>query len=246
MFSRLQSKNASEEIEEPISNSNSASDTISLSSLNSEQSCSPGVASKSYYCSRGQDRTECHWKESAKLTSRDRRGGDLFGATLSVDHDTGVAVIGAPGASLTGIWREVCGNLAAAIVIRRQELERLERCHIVPGSKEHRPIEHGLLLKGNDRFSFAPSTLCPHPDPYFASHCRQYATQPPTVYTTTNPHGDSENALATCVPLPMNPRSAKFLRFRGAYGSPAQAGSGATAVWRVRTIAPTSSAIVFH
>lgn len=57
--------------------------------------------------------------------------------------------------------------------------------------------------------------------------------QPPTVYTTTNPHGDAENALATRVPLPMDERNAKLLRLKGAYGSTAQAGSGAPLVWQV-------------
>ncbi|CAM9209584.1 unnamed protein product [Hapterophycus canaliculatus] len=117
-----------------------------------------------YYCPRGGHRGQhnCGWEESAKLTASDRRGGDLFGTCLSVNHDDGVVVVGAPGASLTGLWRE-----------------------------------------------------------------------PPTVYTTTNPHGDAENALATRVPLPMRERIAKLLRFKGAYGSSLQAGSGAPAIWQL-------------
>lgn len=59
------------------------------------------------YCGKGRDRDECHWEESAKLTTRDRRGGDLFGTSLSLHHDTGVAIVGASGASLKGLWREV-------------------------------------------------------------------------------------------------------------------------------------------
>jgi len=47
------------------------------------------------------------WQDSAKLAASDRRGGDLFGRSLSVNHDGGVVVVGAPGASLTGLWREV-------------------------------------------------------------------------------------------------------------------------------------------
>ena len=52
------------------------------------------------------------------------------------------------------------------------------------------------------------------------------------MYTTTNPHGDAENAMATRVPLPMDERNAKLLRLKGAYGSTEQAGSGAPAVWK--------------
>lgn len=126
MFSRLQSGNASDEIKESVSSASSASDTISSSSSNSEQSCPAGIAFKSYYCSRGQDRTECHWKESAKFTARDRRGGDLFGGSVSVDHGSGVAVIGAAGASLTGIWQEVCGGSAAVGIAIPREIERLQ------------------------------------------------------------------------------------------------------------------------
>lgn len=72
-----------------------------------DSTCLSSVAAKSYYCPSGRDRTTCRWEESAKLTARDRRGGDLFGGSLAVDHDSGVAVVGAAGASLTGIWREV-------------------------------------------------------------------------------------------------------------------------------------------
>lgn len=63
-------------------------------------------------------------------------------------------------------------------------------------------------------------------------------TQPPTVYTTTNPHGDAENAMATRVPLPMDERNAKLLRLKGAYGCTTQAGSGAPAVWKVSFVEP--------
>lgn len=62
-----------------------------------------------FYCPRGGERGQpyCGWEESAKLTASDRRGGDLFGRCLSVDHNSGVVVVGAPGTSLTGLWREV-------------------------------------------------------------------------------------------------------------------------------------------
>ncbi|CAN0084971.1 unnamed protein product [Sphacelaria rigidula] len=155
IFSRLDNGN--------ITSSSSSPSPSSPNSNSDDDTCPDELSRKSYYCARGQDRTECQWEESAKLTSRDRRGGDMFGGSLAVDHARGVAVVGAPGASLTGLWQE-----------------------------------------------------------------------PPTVYTTTNPHGDADNALATRVPLPMDPRNAKLLRFQGAYGSPAQSGSGATAVWTLQ------------
>lgn len=53
------------------------------------------------------------------------------------------------------------------------------------------------------------------------------------MYTTTNPQGDTENAFATHVPLPMDVRNAKLLRLKGAYGSHTQVGSGAPSVWKV-------------
>lgn len=61
-----------------------------------------------YYCPWSGSRRRCVWEESARLTASDRRGGDLFGAAISVNHESGLVVIGAPGKSLTGIWQEVC------------------------------------------------------------------------------------------------------------------------------------------
>lgn len=66
--------------------------------------------------------------------------------------------------------------------------------------------------------------------------------QPPTVYTTTNPHGEAENTLATRVPLPMDERNAKLFQLKGAPGSTLQAGSGAPTVWLVRLVAWPMSA----
>ncbi|CAM9763265.1 unnamed protein product [Pylaiella littoralis] len=135
-------------------------DTDSGSMLVSGQS-----DTRRFYCPRGGERGQgCGWEESVKFTASDRRRSDLFGRCLSVNHDSGIVVVGAPGASLTGLWRE-----------------------------------------------------------------------PPTVYTTINPHGDTENTLATRVPLPMDERNAKLLRLKGAYGSPSQAGSGAPAVWQANS-----------
>lgn len=93
---------------EAISNSTFANDDASISGA-SEASCPAGITAteRRHYCPSGRDRTKCRWEESAKLTARDRRGGDLFGGSLSVDHTTGVAVVAAAGASLTGLWREV-------------------------------------------------------------------------------------------------------------------------------------------
>ncbi|CAM9175345.1 unnamed protein product [Ascophyllum nodosum] len=155
IFSRVVGENSSAAVETPLSSRNSIchenDDVIRF------------VASRRrYYCPRGTSRGRCVWEESAKLTASDRRQGDQFGATLAVDHESGLVVVGAPGKSLSGLWRE-----------------------------------------------------------------------PPTVYTTTNPHGDAENALATRVPLPMNARYANMLRYRGAYGSPIQVGSGAPVVWEL-------------
>lgn len=66
------------------------------------------VDRRRFYCPSGGERGHgCEWQESAKFVASDRRGGDLFGRSLSVDHDGGVVVVGAPGASLTGLWREV-------------------------------------------------------------------------------------------------------------------------------------------
>lgn len=66
--------------------------------------------------------------------------------------------------------------------------------------------------------------------------------QPPTVYTTTSPHGDAENTQATRVPLPMDERNAKLFQLKGAPGSTLQAGSGAPTVWQVRLVAWPMSA----
>ncbi|CAM9590131.1 unnamed protein product, partial [Discosporangium mesarthrocarpum] len=112
------------------------------------------------YCPSGWSRGNCQWREAAKLVASDRRGGDMFAQSLAVNHDDGVAVVGAPGASLTGLWLEA-----------------------------------------------------------------------PTVYTTTNPHGNAMDTRATRVPLPIDPRYDIRLRLSGAYGSTAQAGSGAPLIW---------------
>ena len=85
------------------------------------------------------------------------------------------------------------------------------------------PSKLGVQTSRYERNTQLAAPLIPRPVP----------NQPPTVYTTTNPHGDAENALATRVPLPMNARYANMLRYRGAYGSPIQVGSGAPVVWEV-------------
>ncbi|CAM9369602.1 unnamed protein product, partial [Choristocarpus tenellus] len=115
------------------------------------------------YCPLGGAKANCHWQEVAKLVASDRRGDDKFAHSLSVDHDAGLAIVGAPGASLTGLWLES-----------------------------------------------------------------------PTVYTTTNPHGEATKTQATRVPLPVDPRNAAKFRFKGAYGSTAQGGSGAPAIWELQ------------
>ncbi|CAM9860729.1 unnamed protein product, partial [Chrysoparadoxa australica] len=59
------------------------------------------------FCRSGQDRaSRCVWREDAKLVSSSKREGDMFGSSLGVDHDSGVAAVGASGASLTGFWGE--------------------------------------------------------------------------------------------------------------------------------------------
>lgn len=78
-------------------------DTDSGSMLVSGQS-----DTRRFYCPRGGERGQgCGWEESVKFTASDRRRSDLFGRCLSVNHDSGIVVVGAPGASLTGLWREV-------------------------------------------------------------------------------------------------------------------------------------------
>lgn len=104
LFSRMATDNASTSpcsSISPTSSPSSSSGPISLGDdfLQTE---------RRYYCPTGRARGKCGWEESTKLTASDRRRGDMFGVSISVDHESGVAVVGAPGASLTGLWREVC------------------------------------------------------------------------------------------------------------------------------------------
>lgn len=107
IFSRLIANNAST-INSAFSSSTSSSSSASSSASSVCSEDDEFVAERRYYCPKGGERGQCRWEESARLTASDRRRGDLFGESLSVDHNSGVAVVGAPGASLTGLWREVC------------------------------------------------------------------------------------------------------------------------------------------
>lgn len=100
IFSRLAAQNLT-------ASSYFSSSTDSVCSENHDDDANLNGPDKRYYCPMGRNRGRCLWKESAKLTASDRRRGDLFGWTLSVDHESGLVVVGAPGSSLTGLWREV-------------------------------------------------------------------------------------------------------------------------------------------
>jgi hypothetical protein len=52
------------------------------------------------------DKSGCEWVETAKLSASDKRLESYFGASMAVDDETGVAVIGSPGAQCTGIYKE--------------------------------------------------------------------------------------------------------------------------------------------
>lgn len=83
-----------------------------------------------FYCPRGGKRGQgCGWEESIKFTASDRRRGDLFGRCLSVNHDDGVVVVGAPGASLTGLWREV--RKRAALGVQPEDLVKASNLFVV-------------------------------------------------------------------------------------------------------------------
>ena len=99
-----------------------------------------------FYCPRGGERGgDCAWHESAKFAASDRRGGDLFGSSLSVDHDSGVVVVGAPGASLTGLWREVRGaGCGFMLWCWKRSLSSIEAPAI--------PSEHSLLAEVFETF----------------------------------------------------------------------------------------------
>lgn len=103
VFSRLTIDNTSTSFSSSSSSSFSAAESVCT-----DDDDTLTRPERRYFCPRGGERGQCRWEESAKLTASDRRRGDLFGGCLSVDHDTGVVVVGAPGASLAGLWREVC------------------------------------------------------------------------------------------------------------------------------------------
>lgn len=49
----------------------------------------------------------CHWAEEGKLLPSDKRSFSQFGASVAVDQRRGLVAVGAPGAFLTGMFREI-------------------------------------------------------------------------------------------------------------------------------------------
>ena len=54
----------------------------------------------------GFDKLACEWTEEAKLMASDKRANYFFGASLSVDDEAGIVLVGSPGASYTGFYKE--------------------------------------------------------------------------------------------------------------------------------------------
>lgn len=102
IFSRVTAENASVVTQTP-----SASPGVSTCPEKDDDFIRFVETRRRYYCPRGRSRRKCVWEESARLTASDRRGGDMFGAAISIHHESGLVVIGAPGKSLTGLWQEV-------------------------------------------------------------------------------------------------------------------------------------------
>jgi hypothetical protein len=53
------------------------------------------------------DTVKCEWTQEIKLTPSDKRSEIMFGSSIVLDDSRGIAVIGAPGAECSGIWREI-------------------------------------------------------------------------------------------------------------------------------------------
>lgn len=51
--------------------------------------------------------SQCHWVEEGKLLPSDKRSFSHFGASVAVDHARGIVAVGAPGAFLTGLYKEI-------------------------------------------------------------------------------------------------------------------------------------------
>jgi len=54
----------------------------------------------------GVDKLECEWTEEAKLMASDKRPNCFFGSSLAVNDAAGIVVIGSPGASYSGFYKE--------------------------------------------------------------------------------------------------------------------------------------------
>jgi hypothetical protein len=58
------------------------------------------------YCTAEMLQSSCQWVEVNKLTPSDKRSGDEFGSSLSVNEESGIIIVSSPFTSLTGFYRE--------------------------------------------------------------------------------------------------------------------------------------------
>ena len=50
--------------------------------------------------------SECIWEQEVKVMASDKRSNAMFGHSVSIDDTSGILVVGSPGASLTGFYKE--------------------------------------------------------------------------------------------------------------------------------------------
>jgi hypothetical protein len=60
------------------------------------------------YCN-GKPASECEWVQEVRVTASDKRAEAQFGFSVSINYESGVLVVGAPGAPLTGFYKETPG-----------------------------------------------------------------------------------------------------------------------------------------
>ncbi|KAL7554992.1 hypothetical protein ACHAWF_018570 [Thalassiosira exigua] len=78
-----------------------------------EESSKSGAAYAFFYeCSNldfgnvSPSNSNCAWKEQERLVASDKRQGNMFGAAVSVDNESGMAMIGSPKAASYGFYQE--------------------------------------------------------------------------------------------------------------------------------------------
>ncbi|KAL7469376.1 hypothetical protein ACHAXS_009639, partial [Conticribra weissflogii] len=58
-----------------------------------------------------QSNSLCEWVEQNRVSASDKRGGNMFGFSLDVDDETGIALVGSPNSPAYGLYRDIMQSI---------------------------------------------------------------------------------------------------------------------------------------